>query len=473
MTQTSPQTNPADPYDLVVIGAGPGGYVAAIRAAQLGLRTACVEREYLGGTCLNVGCIPSKALLDSSERVAMAKHDFAKHGISVGDVSVDLTKMLARKDEVVKGLTGGVGLLFRKNKVDHVVGHGRITAPDTVEVTAAGGSPRLLKAKRILIATGSAPIQIPGLPFDEKFVCSSTGALTFPEVPKRFLVVGGGYIGVELGSVWNRLGSEVIVLEFMDRALPGMDKEMAGKLQRLLEQQGLKFRFKTIAESAAVENGKVKVSWKSGDQTGVEEVDRVLVAVGRRPVTDQLGLQELGVEQDKKGYVKVNHHFETNVPGVFAIGDVIGGLMLAHKAEEEGVAAVETMAGGAGHVNYPACPSVVYTHPELAQVGLTEEDAAARGPIKVGRFPLIANGRARGMGETDGLVKVIGDAKTDRLLGVHVLAAHASDMIAEATLAMEFASSVEDLARAFHAHPTLPEAMKEAALAADKRQIHA
>ena len=462
-------------YDLIVIGAGPGGYVAAIRAAQLGLKTACVEREYLGGTCLNVGCIPSKALLDSSERVSMAKHDFAKHGITVGNVSVDLAKMQARKDDVVKGLTGGVGLLFRKNKVEHVIGHGKITAPGTVEVIAAvGGSPRTLKAKRILIATGSAPIQIPGLPFDEKNICSSTGALAFNEIPKRFLVVGGGYIGVELGSVWNRLGSEVIVLEFLDRALPGMDKEMAGKLQRLLEQQGLKFRFNTVAESAKVENGKVKVSWKSGDKSGVEEVDKVLVSVGRRPVTDNLGLKELGVEVDKKGYVKVDPHtFETNVKGVFAIGDVIGGLMLAHKAEEEGVAAVETMAGGAGHVNYRACPSVVYVHPELAQVGLTEEDAAARGPIKVGRFPLIANGRARGMGETDGLVKVIGDAKTDRLLGVHVLAPHASDMIAEATVAMEFGSSVEDLARSFHAHPTLPEAMKEAALAADKRQIHA
>jgi dihydrolipoamide dehydrogenase len=475
MTQTSPTTGTAnEPFDLIVIGAGPGGYVAAIRAAQLGLRTACVEREYLGGTCLNVGCIPSKALLDSSERVASVRHDFAKHGINVGSVSLDIAKMMSRKDEVVKGLTGGVGLLFKKNKVEHVKGHGKITAADTVEVAGADGSPRTLKTRRILIATGSAPIQIPSLPFDEKFICSSTGAIAFGEVPKRFLVVGAGYIGVELGSVWNRLGSEVIVLEFLDRALPGMDKEMAGKLQRQLESQGLKFRFGTVAESAKVENGKVKVSWKSGDKSGVEEVDRVLVAVGRKPVTDNLGLQQLGVEVDKKGYVKVDPHtFETNVKGVFAIGDVIGGLMLAHKAEEEGVAAVETMAGGAGHVNYHACPSVVYTHPELAQVGFTEEDAAARGPIKVGRFPLIANGRARAMGDTDGLVKVIGDAKTDRILGVHVLGPHASDMIAEATVAMEFAASVEDLARSFHAHPTLPEAMKEAALAVDKRQIHA
>jgi dihydrolipoamide dehydrogenase len=425
MTQqtSSPGGDNNSTYDLVVIGAGPGGYVAAIRAAQLGLRTACVEREYLGGTCLNVGCIPSKALLDSTEKVAMAKHDFAKHGITVGDIGIDLGKMMGRKDEVVKGLTGGVGLLFKKNKVDHVRGHGKITAPGTVEVTAAaGGNPQTLKAKRILIATGSAPIEIPGLPYDEKFICSSTGILALTEIPKRLLVVGAGYIGVEMGSVWNRLGSEVIVLEFLDHSLVNMDRELAGKLQRQLEGQGLKFRFKTVAQSAKVENGKVKVSWKSGDQTGVEEVDRVLVAVGRRPVTDNLGLQELGVEMDKKGYVKVDPHtFETSVPGVFAIGDVIGGLQLAHKAEEEGVAAVETMAGGKGHVNYHACPMVVYTHPELAQVGLTEADAAARGPIKVGRFPLIANGRARGMGETDGMVKVIGDAKTDRLLGVHVL----------------------------------------------------
>ena len=470
-TNTAPAGN--DTFDLIVIGAGPGGYVAAIRAAQLGFRTACVEREYLGGTCLNVGCIPSKALLDSSERFYDATHGFAKHGIKVGQVSVDLATMMARKDEVVKGLTGGVGLLFKKNKVEHVRGHGKITARDTVEVSSTEGGKRTIKAPRILIATGSAPIQIPGLPFDEKNIVSSTGGLALKEVPKRMIVVGAGYIGVELGSVYSRLGAEVLMLEFLDRALAGMDREMAGKLQSLLERQGLKFRFNTVAESAKVENGKVTVAWKSGEQRGTEVVDKVLVSVGRRPVTDNLGLQELGVEMDKKGYVKVDRHFATNVSGVYAIGDVIGGLMLAHKAEEEGVAAVELMAGKAGHVNYANCPAVVYTHPELAQVGLTEEDAAARGPIKVGKFPLIANGRARGMGETDGLVKVIGDAKTDRLLGVHILAAHASDMIAEATVAMEFAASTEDLARAFHAHPTLPEALKEAALAVDKRQIHA
>jgi dihydrolipoamide dehydrogenase len=363
-----------DSFDLIVIGAGPGGYVAAIRAAQLGFKTACVEREYLGGTCLNVGCIPSKAMLDSSEKVAMARHDFAKHGIKLNaDVTVDLPVMLKRKDGVVKGLTDGVGFLFKKNKIESVRGQGKITAPDTVEVKSSDGSSRVLKTKRILIATGSAPIEIPGLKFDEKFICSSTGALAIPEIPKRMIVVGAGYIGLELGSVWNRLGTEVIVLEFLDRALPNMDREMASGLQKQLERQGLKFRFSTGAEKAEVKGNQVHVTWKSGEQRGTEIVDRVLVAVGRKPVTDGLGLAEIGVAQDKKGYVLVNEHFETNVKGVYAIGDVIGGLQLAHKAEEEGVAVTEGMHGGSSHVNYPACPSVIYTHPELAQVGLTEE----------------------------------------------------------------------------------------------------
>jgi len=373
---------------------------------------------------------------------------------------------------VVKGLTGGVGYLFKKHKIEHLKGSGRILSPGTVEVSAPGSSPGIHKSQRILIATGSAPIQLPALPFDEKYIVSSTGGLSFSEVPKKLLVVGAGYIGVELGSVWNRLGSEVIVLEFLDRALPGMDREMAGQLQKLLEKQGLKFKFNTVAQSAKVDKGHVSVSWKSGEQSGTEVVDKVLVAVGRRPVTDNLGLREIGVVVDSKGFVKVNERFETNVNGIYAIGDVIGGLMLAHKAEEEGVAAVELMAGKAGHVNYAACPAVVYTHPELAQVGMTEEDAAKRGPIKVGRFPFAANGRARGMGETDGLVKMIADAASDRVLGVHILGAHASDVIAEATLAMEFAASSEDIARSFHAHPTMPEALKEAALAVEKRTLN-
>jgi dihydrolipoamide dehydrogenase len=468
-------SNSSAPYDLIVIGAGPGGYVAAIRAAQLGLRTACIDRLYWGGTCLNVGCIPSKALLDSSERVYEAKHKFAHHGIQVGNVTVDLPKMIARKDAVVKQLTGGVGYLLKKNKIDGYMGTGRIVAPDTVEVTGQGGK-QTLKTKRILIATGSAPIQIPSLPFDGKNILSSTEALALSEVPKKLIIVGAGYIGVEMGSVWARLGSEVLLIEFLDRALPNMDKEMATGLQRQLEKQGLKFKFDTAAQSAKVENGRLKLAWKSkdGKESGVEECDKIMVAVGRRPVTDGLGLKEAGVNVDPKGFIPVNPHtFATNVPGIYAIGDVIGGLMLAHKAEEEGIAAVEIMAGRAGHVDYHTVPGVVYTHPELAQVGYTEEDAIKAGhTIKVGKFPFAANGRAKGMDETAGQVKIIADAKTDRVLGVHILGAHASDMIAEAVVAMEFKASAEDIARSNHAHPTLPEAIKEAAMAVDKRQIH-
>jgi dihydrolipoamide dehydrogenase len=461
------------PYDLIVIGAGPGGYVAAIRAAQLGMRVACVEKEFLGGTCLNIGCIPSKALLDASFRYAEAKHGLDRIGIKIGGVQLDLPAMMNHKNLVVKGLTSGVAGLFKKNKVEHVIGAARIKSGSEVEVTASGGGPRTLSAQRILIATGSVPSALPTIPFDGKNILSSTEALSLSEIPKRLLIVGAGYIGVELGSVWSRLGSDVTILEFLDRALPGMDREMAAMLQRTLEKQGIKFRFNTIAESANTENGKVQIAWKSGDQRGVEEADRVLVSIGRKPVTEGLGLKEVRVELDRKGFVKVNEHFATNVPGIFAIGDVIGGLMLAHKAEEEGVAAVERMAGQAGHVNYKTVPSVVYTHPELASVGITEDEAKEKNiAVKVGKFPFLANGRARSMADTEGLVKVIGDAKTDRLLGMQILGPHASDLIAEATVAMEFAASVEDVARSFHAHPTLPEAIKEAALAAEKRAIH-
>jgi dihydrolipoamide dehydrogenase len=459
-------------FDLIVIGAGPGGYVAAIRAAQLGMNVAVVERQYLGGTCLNVGCIPSKAMLDSTHRLSDARHHLSRRGIKIDGVSVDLPAMMKFKSDVVQKMTDGVGFLFRKNKITHVVGTARIASPGNVEVTGADSKKTTYTTGKILIATGSAPIQIKGLPFDGRFVLSSTEALAIGTIPKKLIVVGGGYIGVELGSVWARLGSDVRVIEFLDRILPPSDTEMALALQKLLQKQGLKFQFNTTAESVDTTSGSVKLKWKSGDQAGVEEADAVLVAVGRRPVTDGLGLAEAGVAMDGRGYVTVNEEYATNMPGIYAIGDVIGGLMLAHKAEEEGVAAVERMNGHAGHVNYGACPSVVYTHPELAAVGLTEQQAAAKGPIKIGKFPLSANGRARGMDEPDGMVKIIGDAKTDRLLGVHILSAHASDMIAEATIAMEFAASVEDLARAFHAHPTLPEAIKEAALAADKHAIH-
>ncbi|HTW95951.1 MAG TPA: dihydrolipoyl dehydrogenase [Tepidisphaeraceae bacterium] len=457
-------------FDLIVIGSGPGGYVAAIRGAQLGMKTACVERGCLGGTCLNVGCIPSKAMLDGSHRLAELSR-YAKRGIKVEGVSLDLPAMMAFKDDVVKKSSDGVAYLFKKNKIETLRGQGRIVGPGKVEVKS-GAAGQVYSARNILIATGSEASQIPSLPFDGKFVLSSTEALALKEVPRKLIVVGAGYIGVELGSVWSRLGSEVLVLEFLEGILPPSDREMANALQKMLEKQGLKFRFKTTAESVQVAENKVKLTWKSGGESGVEEADKVLVAVGRRPITDGLGLAEAGVALDKRGFVIVDEHFATTAPGVWAIGDVIGGFMLAHKAEEEGIAAAENMAGKAGHVNYAACPAVVYTHPELAAVGLTEEQARARGAVKIGKFPFLANGRARGMDEIEGFVKVIGDAQSDRLLGVHILGTHASDVIAEATLAMEFAASVEDIALAFHAHPTLPEALKEAALAAENRVIN-
>ncbi len=462
-------------FDVIVIGAGPGGYVCGIRAAQLGLKVGCVEREYLGGTCLNVGCIPSKALLDSSEKFAMAKNKFAKHGIEVGEIKLDLKTMIARKNGVVKGLTGGIGMLFKKNKVAHLAGTGAITAPGTVQVTAADGSKQEYKARSIVIATGSAPSQVPSLPFDGKYILSSTEVLDLTELPKKLIVVGGGYIGVEMSSVWARLGTEVQVIEFLDGILPISDREMANALQRSLEKQGMKFRFNTMAEGFKVEGGKVKLSWKSkdGTQSGVEEADKVLVCVGRRPITDKLGLDKVGVATDKRGFVTVDSHFKTNVEGIYAIGDVIGGIMLAHKAEEEGVALAEMLAGKPGHVNYATCPAVVYTHPELASVGKSEEELKAAGiNYKVGKFNVIANGRARGMDETEGFFKVLADARTDRILGVHILAAHASDVICEAVTAMEFHASAEDLARTFYAHPTLAECLKEAAMATDKMQIH-
>jgi dihydrolipoamide dehydrogenase len=460
-------------FDLVVIGAGPGGYVAAIRAAQLGMTVACVEKDAnLGGTCSNVGCIPSKALLDSSEFYYQARHDFAKHGLKIEKMELDLATLLKRKDGVVNANAKGVEFLFKKNKITRVKGTARIASPTSVVVQTAEGD-QTLTARKILIATGSAPVELPAFKFDGKRIVSSDHAINLPQVPGKLLVIGAGVIGLELGSVWARLGSQVKVIEFLDRIVPNMDRECTTALQKLLEKQGFSFQFKTGAQSATIEGDKVKVAWTSGEEKGVEEADVVLVAVGRKPYTDALGLKELGVSVDKKGFVPVNDHYETSVPGVYAIGDVIGGLMLAHKAEEEGVAVVELMAGQAGHVNYLAVPNVVYTNPELASVGYSEEDAKAKGlDIKVGKFPFLANGRARAMAATDGFVKVIGDAKTDRLLGVHILGPRASDVIAEAAVAIEFASSVEDLARSVHAHPTLPEALKEAALNVEKRAIH-
>ncbi len=460
------------PFDLVVIGSGPGGYVAAIRAAQLGMRVACVEKyPALGGTCLNVGCIPSKALLDSSEHYALARHGFAAHGIQ-GTFELDLAAMMKRKDGVVRDLARGIETLFRKHKIERVQGTGRLKGPGAVEVAGAEGA-RTLATQRILIATGSKPAGLPGIAFDGRQIVHSTDALALPEVPRRLLVVGAGAIGLELGSVWMRLGSEVTVLEFMDRAVPGMDRASGQQLQRALERQGMKFRFQASAESARAEGDRVRVVVRAAGEAREEECDVLLVAVGRRPFTAGLGAVEAGVALDERGRVQVDARYQTRVPGIYAIGDVIAGPMLAHKAEEEGIAAVELMAGQAGHVAYGCIPNIVYTWPELASVGLTEEEARAQGrEVRIGAFPFLANGRARAMGEREGQVRIIADARTDRILGAHILGPRASDLIAELTLALEFEASAEDLARTVHAHPTLPEAVREAALAVAGRSIH-
>jgi dihydrolipoamide dehydrogenase len=464
-----------DSYDLVVIGSGPGGYTAAIRAAQLGLHAACVEKyASLGGTCLNVGCIPSKALLDSSEHFALARNGFAAHGIKA-TVELDLPTMMTRKDRVVKELTNGVGFLFRKNKVERVLGTGRIVDAGHVEVTGAEGA-RMLATRRILIATGSKPARLPGIEIDDQRIVHSTHALALPEVPKRLVVIGAGAIGLELGSVWMRLGAEVVVLEYMDRIVPGMDRKSGALLQRTLERQGMTFQLQTSASAARVDGDQVVVQVKKVEpeaEASELRCDVLLVAVGRRPYTEGLGAGEAGIAMDEKGRVTVDDSYQTSVPGVFAIGDVIPGPMLAHKAEEEGIAAVERMAGLPGHVAYDCVPNVVYTWPELASVGITEEEAAERGlELAIGTFPFLANARAKAMGEREGQVKMLADAKTDRILGAHILGPRASDLIAEVATAMELGASAEDVARSVHAHPTLPEAVREAALAVGKRALN-
>jgi dihydrolipoamide dehydrogenase len=464
-----------DPYDLVVIGAGPGGYVAAIRAGQLGLKVACVEKDpKLGGTCLNVGCIPSKALLHSSHLFEQARDDLREHGIAVGELQLDLAAMMKRKEKVVRTMTRGIAGLFKKNHVEHVVGTARFVARDRIRVTDAAAGERELRAKHVLIASGSVPIELPGLAFDGERIVDSTDALTLPRVPGEMVVVGAGAIGLELGSVWRRLGAAVTVVELTPGVVPGADREMAKLLERSLSRQKLRFHFETRVESATLEGDRVKLGLLAADgKRSSLEADVVLVAVGRRAYAEGLGLDAIGLELDERGRIPVGDHYATAVPGVYAIGDVIAGPMLAHKAEEEGVACVERIAGIAGHVNYDAVPSIVYTHPELAVVGLSEEAAREAGhEVRVGRFPFAANGRAKTMGETDGAVKIVADATTDRVLGVHVVGAGASDLIAEAAVAIELGASAEDLARSVHAHPTLPEAMKEAALAVDGRSIH-
>jgi dihydrolipoamide dehydrogenase len=464
----------AEPFDVLVIGAGPGGYVAAIRAAQLKMRVAVVDkRPTLGGTCLNVGCIPSKALLDSSELFAQARHKFSDHGIGVGDLRLDLAALLARKDKVVKGLTDGVAGLFKKNKITAITGAARLLDANKVAVQA-GGKEEIVEARHIVLATGSEPISIPALPFDGSSIVSSTEALSFERVPQHLLVVGGGYIGLELGSVWSRLGARVTVLEFLPRILPLADAEIAELLHKSLLKQGLAIHLETKVTGAGTQGGQVVVNATTRGNDVRFQGDKVLVAIGRRPYTAGLGLEELGIKTDERsGRIEVNEDFQTSVAGVYAIGDVIHGPMLAHKAEDDGIALAEHLAGMHSHVNYDTVPAVVYTWPEVANVGPTEEQIKASGrDYRVGRFRLAANGRARCMDEHEGLVKIIADAQTDRVLAVHIIGPRASDLIAECVTVMEFAGSAEDIARICHAHPTLSEAVREAALAVDHRAIH-
>ena len=465
----------AGPYDLIVIGTGPGGYVCAIRAAQLGMKVAVVEKRAThGGTCLNVGCIPSKALLFASERYEEAGHAFAGMGIDVKP-KLDLGRMLEFKDEGVKGNVDGVAFLLKKNKIDSYHGSARIAAPGKVEVVFINGEKQGLEAKAIVIATGSDVARLPGIDIDEKEIVSSTGALSLAKAPKRMVVVGAGIIGLELGSVWRRLGSEVIVVEFLDRILPGMDGEVARSCQRIFAKQGIAFRLgsKVTRVSKSRAGLEVTVEPVAGGAAGRIEADVVLVAIGRIPYTEGLGLAEAGIRIDDKKRIVVDERFETSVPGIYAIGDVIRGLMLAHKAEDEGIAIAEILAGEVGHVNYDVIPNVIYTAPEVAAVGKSEEELKDAGiAYNAGKFPFTANGRAKVNRTTDGFVKVLADAGSDRILGVHIIAANASEMIAEAAVIMEFGGSAEDLARTCHAHPTLTEAVKEAALAVAKRPIH-
>jgi dihydrolipoamide dehydrogenase len=465
-------------YDLIVIGTGPGGYVCAIRAAQLGMKVAVVEKRAThGGTCLNVGCIPSKALLHASELFEEAGHSFAKMGIGVGTPKLDLPALLKFKDEAVDGNTKGVDYLLKKNKIDAVRGTGRIAAPGKVEVKAADGKTQTLETKNIVIATGSDVAKLRGVDIDGKRIVSSDQAIALDKVPGKLLVIGAGVIGLELGSVWRRLGAQVTVVEFLDRILPGMDNEVARQSQRLLEKQGIAFRLASkvtgVDSSGAALKAKVEPAKGEGGAAETIEADIVLVATGRVPYTEGLGLDEIGVKKDNRGRVIVDPHFATSVKGIYAIGDVIAGPMLAHKAEDEGMAVAEILAGQAGHVNYDVIPGVVYTFPEIASVGKTEEELKEQGvAYNTGKFPFTANGRAKANQQTDGFVKILADAKTDRVLGVHIVGADAGNMIAEAAVAMEFGAAAEDIARTCHAHPTLPEAVKEAALAVAKRAIH-
>ncbi|MEH0156906.1 dihydrolipoyl dehydrogenase [Limibacter armeniacum] len=463
-------------YDVTVIGSGPGGYVAAIRCAQLGMKTALVEKyNTLGGTCLNVGCIPSKALLDSSEHFHQAKHQFAEHGIEIGEPKINLEQMMSRKDGVVGQTTDGINFLMKKNKVDVFHGFGSFVDKNTIKVTKEGGETEEFKTEKTIIATGSKPIMLPFIEFDKKRVITSTEALQLKEVPKHLVIIGGGVIGLELGSVYARLGAEVTVVEFLDGLIPMMDVTMGKELQRVLKKEGFKFHFKTKVTSVKVEGEEVMI--KAEDKKGKEleiKADYCLVAVGRRPYTDKLGLENAGVKVDDRGRVDVNDHLQTSVEGIYAIGDVIKGAMLAHKAEEEGVFVAETIAGQKPHINYKLIPGVVYTWPEVASVGYTEQELKEEGrAFKTGSFPFRASGRARASMDIDGVAKVLADAETDEILGMHIIGPRAADMIAEGVVAMEYRASAEDISRMSHAHPTYTEAIKEACLAAtDDRALH-
>ncbi len=465
----------SDNFDLIVIGGGPAGYVGAIRAAQLGMKVAVVEkRNTLGGTCLNVGCIPSKALLHSSHLFEEVSHG-AAHGIEAKDVKLNLTNLLKRKDDVVKGLTQGIDFLFKKNKITRFVGHGVVMGKGTVAIRTEGPKADSIQGKNILIATGSEVANLPGVEIDEQRIVSSTGALNLPEVPKKLVVIGGGVIGLELGSVWRRLGSEVEVIEFLDEIIPGNDGEVRTGFRKILEKQGMKFRLGTKVTSAKADKKGVTLTVEPAKGGAAESLnaDYVLVAIGRKPYTQNLGLKEVGVEMTERGQIKVDNHFQTNVAGIFAVGDVIPGPMLAHKAEEDAVAAVEIMAGQHGHVNYDLVPAVIYTFPEVATVGASEEKLKEQGvDYAKGKFPFAANSRAKTTGDTDGFVKILADKKTDKVLGVHIVGPQAGTMIMEAALAMEFGASSEDIARTCHSHPDLNEAVKEAALSVLGRAIH-
>ena len=463
-------------FDLVVIGGGPGGYVCAIRAAQLGLKTACVEsRGALGGTCLNVGCIPSKSLLNLSENFHKAKKDFNQQGIEISNIKLNIEKMMSNKNKSIQVLTKGVEFLFKKNKVTYFKGKGVLFSKNDIVVYEDNNKRINIKAKNIVLATGSEATSLPGIKIDENNIVSSTGALSFNKVPKRLAVIGGGYIGLEMGSVWSRLGTEVTVIEYLEYITPGMDREISNEFQKILSKQGIKFKMGSKVESVKDKGENVLISYTNVKSSKKEtlEVDKVLVSVGRKPYTEGLNLSKVGVKKDTKGRIEVNNKLQTSVVNIYAIGDVIKGPMLAHKAEEEGIAVAEILAGQAGHVNYDVIPGVVYTSPEVATVGRTEEQLKDDNiSYKVGKFPFLANSRAKVNNQTDGFVKILADSKTDKVLGVHIIGPHCGDMIAEMALAMEFGASSEDIARTCHAHPTHTEAIKEAALAVDKRPIH-